>query len=84
MNRVLDQLAAAAKRQLLFDVGLVGFDRLHAEVQFLGDLARAASFADETEDFELAIRESRERECMSAEAPLMYWWSSLFAIRSLR
>ena len=55
LDGVLHQLAPALQGQLLFNVSLVGFDGFDAEVQFLGDLARAAAFADQTEDLELAI-----------------------------
>ena len=52
-----DQLAPAVQGEFLLDVGLVGFHCLDAEVQFLGDFACAAAFANQAEDFQLTIRE---------------------------
>src|ERR1700678_4028 len=41
-------------------MSLVSFDRFYAEVQFLGDLACTAAFADQAEYFKLTIGKSRE------------------------
>src|SRR5271170_2640896 len=60
LDRVLDQLASAAQGQLVFDMGLIGFHSLDAEVEALGDLAGATSLADQAEDLELPVGESRE------------------------
>jgi hypothetical protein len=51
----LHQFSATVKKQLLLDVGLVGFDGLYAEVQFLCNLASAAAFTDQAEHFEFTI-----------------------------
>ena len=70
---MLHQLASAPQRQLFFDMSLVGFDGLDAEVQFLGNLARAAAFTDQAEYLELTIGKGGQAGVISAGAPLMYW-----------
>ena len=50
LDRVLDQLTPTVQEELFLDVGLISFDSLYAEVQFLGNLARASALADQTKD----------------------------------
>ena len=69
---MLNQLAPALQSQLVFDMGLVSFDGLYAAVQFLGYLARAAAFADQTEYLQLAVGKSGEAGIYVRGAPLMY------------
>src|SRR6476620_5962974 len=65
LNCVLDQLPSAAECKLLLEVGLVGLDGLHAQVQLVRNLACASAFADGTKDFELAIRECAQASLQS-------------------
>jgi hypothetical protein len=62
MQRVLKQLRRILEVELLLELGLIGFDSLHAELQFLGDLAGPETLADALEDLELAIRQAVDRE----------------------
>ena len=55
LNRVLHEFTGAAEGQLFLDVRLVGFDSLHADVQFFGDLTCPVTFSDQTKHFPLAI-----------------------------
>src|SRR5580704_9681692 len=55
LNGVLNQLASAMERQLLFQMSLIRFDCLYAEVQFLSNLACTPPFADQPEYFKLTI-----------------------------
>ena len=50
LNRMLNQLTTTVQKELFLDVGLISFDSLNAEVQFLGNLTRASTLADQTED----------------------------------
>src|SRR5947209_8354751 len=47
LNRVTDQFRRVLQIELFLDLLAVIFDRLHAEMKFLGDLACAAPLADE-------------------------------------
>ena len=55
LQGVADQLGAALKPQLVFDMFTVRFDRLDAHAQALRDLGGADALSDEVEDFELAV-----------------------------
>ena len=55
MKRVLNQFGGVAQVQLALDVFAIRFHCTHAQVQFGGDLTRAAPFANQPEDFELAV-----------------------------
>ena len=64
-----DQLQNCLQAELLSDVRPVDFDRLHAQVKLLGDLARADPGADELEHLELAVAQTldgRRRGCAAA------------------
>src|SRR5438552_14406545 len=52
------ELGRVLQPQLRFDVFAVGFDRFHAEVELLGNVARAAGGGDELENLQLAIGQS--------------------------
>ena len=56
LNRMLHQFSCTAQRELLLDVRLVGFDRLHADMQFLGNLPGGVALTDQPEDFQFAVR----------------------------
>src|SRR5665213_1168290 len=51
----MHQLRRVLKIQLLLDVSAMGFNRLDAQVKFLGDGPRAVSLADQAEDFQFAV-----------------------------
>lgn len=42
----LNELARVLERQLLFDVGLIGFNGLYADMKFFGDLAGSMTFSN--------------------------------------
>src|SRR5262245_59672167 len=54
-DRVPYEFGGALEAQLLLDVRAVGLDGLHAEVEFLGDLARAEAVPDVPKDLQLAV-----------------------------
>ena len=58
---MLDELASVAKRQLLLYVCLVGLHRLRADVQFIGNLARSMTRADQPINLQFPVAELRER-----------------------
>jgi len=60
-HRVLHQLARASQAKFFFDVRLVGFDGLDAEMQDLGDLPSSMAIADKAEDFQFAVGQLRDR-----------------------
>ena len=62
LNRALHQFARILQGQLVFNVGLIRLHRLHAEVQFLGDLPGSVALADQPENLELPIRQVGDRE----------------------
>ena len=53
---VLHKLAGIAEAKFFLDASLVSLDGLHAEVQFVRNLAGPVAFADESEDFQFAVR----------------------------
>src|SRR5262249_6196042 len=57
-NCVLDHLAGASETKLLFNVRLVGFHRLYAQMQFLRDLPRPMPLPDKPEHFQFSIGET--------------------------
>jgi hypothetical protein len=50
LNRVLDELASAPQRELFFQMSLIGFYRLYAQVQLVRDLPGAPAFANGAEN----------------------------------
>jgi hypothetical protein len=54
-NAELHELNRVLEIQLFFDARAVGLDRLDADVEFRGNLARGESTADHVHDFQLAI-----------------------------
>src|SRR5437899_481128 len=57
MNGVAHQLGVVLEIQLLQDPRAVGADRVRAQKQLLGDLARGLAGGDQPHDLVLAIRE---------------------------
>src|SRR5713226_9011464 len=54
-HRVMSQFAGRAEVELALHVHAMHFDGLGAEVEAAGHVARAETFADELEDFKLAV-----------------------------
>ena len=50
---ILKELAGSLKVQFFFDPSAVAFHRLHAQMQLLGDLDRAAAAPDEPKNVQL-------------------------------
>ncbi len=58
---VLDEFGRILQGQLLLDVFAVSLDGPNAEVQFGGDLAGAAAFADQTKNLQFPVGEMFDR-----------------------
>jgi len=55
LNGVLHELAASAQGEFFLQVCLVRFDGLHTQMERLGDLTRAETFADHSEHLEFTV-----------------------------
>ena len=57
VDRVADQLRAGRHRELLLDVGAMGLDGAHTQVELLGDLVVGVPERDQPQHLELALGE---------------------------
>jgi len=55
LERVVHELGAAGQPDLLLDVGAVGFDRSHAQIEMPGDLRVRVTEGDQAQDLDLAL-----------------------------
>jgi len=66
---LLHQFAAGAHQKFFLDMCLIGFHGFHAEVKFIGYLARTVAVTDEAKDFKFAIREVSDARLAGRRSP---------------
>ena len=59
-DRLADEGGGVRQLEFFLDVEAMDFDRLHAQMEMLGNLARPPALADQLEDLEFAISQAAE------------------------
>src|SRR5258705_3449065 len=70
LRRALGQFGSCLEAQLVLDVLAVGFDRLDAQVQGVGDLACAPALTDQPEHLQLAVAERVQGRVRFQRSPI--------------